>query len=109
MIPRARSGGRYSPPPPAGVPGPKEGQAHRRRSRAAARNARALLDSEHPSEAISLLEDGIERAGHDPARQLQLRHLLGAALFYAGEYTRAAAVLDAVGGDYRRYFPPNDP
>ena len=72
-------------------------------------NARALLDSEHPSEAISLLEDGIERAGHDPARQLQLRHLLGAALFYAGEYTRAAAVLDAVGGDYRRYFPPNDP
>ena len=40
---------------------------------------------------------------------LQLRHLLGAALFYAGEYTRAAAVLDAAGRDYRRYFPPNDP
>jgi len=72
-------------------------------------NARALLDSDHPSEAISLLEDGIERAGHDPALQIQLRHLLGAALFYAGEYTRAAAVLDAVGGDYRRYFPPNEP
>ena len=58
-------------------------------------NAHALLDSDHPSEAISLLEDGIERAGHDPALRLQLRHLLGAALFYAGEYTRAAAVLDA--------------
>ena len=29
-------------------------------------NAHALLDSDHPSEAISLLEDGIERAGHDP-------------------------------------------
>ena len=72
-------------------------------------NARALLDSDHPSEVISLLEDGVERAGHDPARQLQLRHLLGAALFYAGEYTRAAAVLDAAGRDYRRYFPPNDP
>jgi len=72
-------------------------------------NARALLDSDHPSEAISLLEDGIERAGHDPALQLQLRHLLGAALFYAGEYTRAAAVLDAAGGEYRQYFPPNDP
>jgi hypothetical protein len=71
-------------------------------------SARALLDS-NPSEAISLLEDGIERAGHDPARQLQLRHLLGAALFYAGEYTRAAAVLDAAGGDYLRYFRPNDP
>ena len=72
-------------------------------------NARALLDSDHPSEVISLLEDGIERAGHDPARHLQLRHLLGAALFYAGEYTRAGAVLDAAGSDYRRYFPPNDP
>jgi len=72
-------------------------------------NARALLDSDHPSEAISLLEDGIERAGHDQALQLQLQHLLGAALFYAGEYTRAAAVLDAAGRGYRRYFPPNDP
>ena len=71
-------------------------------------SARTLLDSDHPSEAISLLEDGIERAGHDPALQLRLRHLLGAALFYAGEYTRAAAVLDAAGHDYRRYFPPDD-
>jgi hypothetical protein len=72
-------------------------------------SARALLDGDHPSEAISLLEDGVERAGHDPALQLRLRHLLGAALFYAGEYTRAAAVLDAAGRDYRRYFRPNDP
>ena len=72
-------------------------------------NARALLDSDHPSEAIILLEDGIERADHDPALELQLRHLLGAALFYAGEYTRAAAILDAAGCDYRRYFEPNDP
>jgi tetratricopeptide (TPR) repeat protein len=72
-------------------------------------SARALLDSDHPSEAISLLEDGVERAGHDPALQLRLRHLLGAALFYAGEYTRASAVLDAAGRDYRRYFPPDDP
>ena len=72
-------------------------------------SARALLDSDRSSEAISLLEDGVEHAGHDPALQLQLRHLLGAALFYAGEYTRAAAVLDAAGRDYRRYFPPDDP
>ena len=72
-------------------------------------SARALLDSDRSSEAISLLEDGVERAGHDPALQLRLRHLLGAALFYAGEYTRAAAVLDAAGRDYRRYFPPDDP
>ena len=72
-------------------------------------SARALLDSDRSSEAISLLEDGTERAGHDPALQLRLRHLLGAALFYAGEYNRAAAVLDAAGRDYRRYFPPGDP
>jgi tetratricopeptide (TPR) repeat protein len=72
-------------------------------------SARTLLDSDRPSEAISLLEDGVERAVHDPALQLRLRHLLGAALFYAGEYTRAAAVLDAAGHDYRRYFPPDDP
>jgi hypothetical protein len=60
-------------------------------------NARALLDRDHPSEAISLLEEGIERAAHDPALQLQLRHLLGAALFFAGEYTRAAAVISPDG------------
>jgi serine/threonine protein kinase len=72
-------------------------------------SARALLDSDRSSEAIGLLEDGVERAGHDRALQLQLRHMLGAALFYAGEYTRAAAVLDAAGRDYRRYFPPDDP
>jgi hypothetical protein len=71
--------------------------------------ARALLDGDRPSAAISLLDDGIERAGSDPALRLRLRHLLGAALFYAGEYTRAAAVLDAAGRDYRRYFPPDDP
>jgi serine/threonine protein kinase len=72
-------------------------------------NARALLDNDRASEAISLLEDGIERVGHDPALRLRLRHSLGAALFYAGEYTRAASVLDAAGRDYLRYFPPNDP
>jgi hypothetical protein len=72
-------------------------------------SARALLDNDRPSEAIRLLEGGIDRADHAPALRLQLRHLLGAALFYAGEYTRAASVFDAVGHDYRRYFPPGDP
>jgi len=72
-------------------------------------SVRVLLDSDRPSEAISLLEDGIDRADHDPALQLRLRHFLGTALFYAGEYTRAANVLDAAGRDYRQYFPANDP
>jgi len=72
-------------------------------------SVRAFMESDRPSGAIGLLEDGIERVGHDPALKLRMRHRLGAALFYAGEYTRAAAVLDAAGRDYRRYFPPDDP
>ncbi len=71
-------------------------------------NVRALLDNDRPSEAINLLGDGIERAGHDPVLALQLRHFLSAALFYAGEYTRAASLFDVVGRDYRRYLPPGD-
>lgn len=72
-------------------------------------SVRGFMESDRPSGAIGLLEDGIDRVGHDPALKLRLRHRLGAALFYAGEYTRAAAVLDAAGRDYRRYFPPDDP
>ncbi|WP_405192277.1 protein kinase domain-containing protein [Streptomyces anthocyanicus] len=71
-------------------------------------NVRVLLDDDLPSEAINLLEDGLERAGHDQFLALQLRHLLAAALFYAGEYTRAASLFDTVGRDYRRHLPPND-
>jgi hypothetical protein len=69
----------------------------------------ALLDSDRPSAAITLLDEGIERAGDDPALQLHLRHKLGAALFYAGEYGRAAAVLDAVGHEYLRFRAPSNP
>jgi serine/threonine protein kinase len=72
-------------------------------------SAQALLASDHPSEAISLLEDGIERASHDPALQLELQRYLGAALFYAGEYTRASSILDAVGSSYRKHLPSGDP
>jgi serine/threonine protein kinase len=72
-------------------------------------NVQALLDNDQPSRAISLIEDGIERADHDPALRLRLRHLQAAACFYAGEYTRAAAFFDAVGRDYRRYLSSSDP
>lgn len=69
----------------------------------------ALLDSDRLSEAVGLLEDGVQRAGQDSVLELQLRYLLGAALFYAGEYTRAASLFDAAGRAYRRFLPPNDP
>jgi serine/threonine protein kinase len=51
-------------------------------------------------EAISLLEDATGRAP-DAAYALELRRALAAALFYAGEYTRAATLFDAVASDYR--------
>jgi tetratricopeptide (TPR) repeat protein len=68
----------------------------------------SLLDAEHPSRAVSLLQDAVERAA-DPAQNLQLREILAAALFLAGEYTRAAALFDAVGRDYARHLPKDDP
>ena len=71
-------------------------------------NVEALLGAQHPGEAIRLLEDAAERVP-DPALALELRRVLAAALFYAGEYTRAATLFDAVGSDYRRYLPPADP
>ena len=67
-----------------------------------------LLQAEHPAEAISLLEDAPSRAP-DAAYALELRRALAAALLYAGEYTRAAPLFDAVGSDYRRYLPAADP
>jgi tetratricopeptide (TPR) repeat protein len=69
----------------------------------------ALLDDDRPTEAIRLIEDGLDRAGHDPVVALQLNHLLAAALFYTGEYTRAAHLFEAVGRDYRRHLPPTEP
>jgi tetratricopeptide (TPR) repeat protein len=71
-------------------------------------NVRALLDNDQTSEAIRLLEDGIERTSHEPVLALQLRHFLAAALFYDGEYTRSASLFDVVGRDYRKYLPPTD-
>jgi serine/threonine protein kinase len=71
-------------------------------------NVEALLQAEHPAEAIKLLEDAAGRAP-DAAYALELRRALAAALFYAGEYTRAATLFDAVGSDYRRYLPAADP
>ena len=71
-------------------------------------NAKALLDEEHATEAIRLLESGLERTD-DPFLTLSLRHLLAAAFFYDGEYTRAASLFDVVGREYRRHMDPKDP
>jgi hypothetical protein len=44
-----------------------------------------------------------------PAYALELRRALAAALFFAGEYNRAATLFDAVGHDYRKHLPAADP
>ncbi|SQD98129.1 Serine/threonine protein kinase [Parafrankia sp. Ea1.12] len=73
-------------------------------------NIRVLLDNDRPAEAISLLEDGVERGAEDPARALELRELLAATLFFADEYSRAASLFDAVGHEYRRWgLEPSHP
>ncbi len=52
----------------------------------------------------------VERGALDPVRGLELRHLLAATLFFADEYTRAAALFDSVGHEYRRYrLEPSHP
>jgi serine/threonine protein kinase len=71
-------------------------------------NVDALIQADHPAEAINLLEDAAGRAA-DAALALDLRRALAAALFYAGEYTRAATLFDAVGSDYRQHLPTTDP
>ncbi|MCL2583504.1 MAG: serine/threonine-protein kinase [Streptosporangiales bacterium] len=70
--------------------------------------ARTFLDIDRPSEAVRLLEKGVAQSRQDPALRLRLRHYLGFALFWAGEYTRAASYLDSAGDDYRKYFGPGD-
>ncbi|WP_018089083.1 MULTISPECIES: serine/threonine-protein kinase [unclassified Streptomyces] len=72
-------------------------------------NVQALLENDQHSQAIRLLEEGVARTAHDSYLELRLRHFLAAAQFYAGEYTRAAALFDLVGRDYRKHLPPHDP
>ena len=71
-------------------------------------DVQVLLGTDRPAEAIRLLEDGLERAGHDSFIDLRLRNILAAALFFAGEYTRAAPLFDVVGRDYRRRLEPSN-
>ncbi|MDN5857117.1 MAG: serine/threonine protein kinase [Pseudonocardia sp.] len=60
-----------------------------------------LLDERADAEAVRLLEDGLARST-SPFFRLELRRLLGLALFYVGEHRRAAGLLDAAGAQYRK-------
>jgi serine/threonine protein kinase len=71
-------------------------------------NVLALLNSDHHSEAIRLSEDGVARASHDSYLELRLRHVLAVALFSGGEYSRASALFEVVGRDFRKALPATD-
>jgi len=68
-----------------------------------------LLDSEHPSDAISLLDAGLGRATPGSVLELQMRHTLAAALLIEGQYTRAAQLFEQAGAAYRQHLGAADP
>jgi len=68
-----------------------------------------LIDGEHPSEAIRLLETGAARAVPGSLLELQMRHSLAAALLVGGRYGRAAKLFEEAGSVFRRYLGAADP
>src|SRR5439155_19271443 len=55
-----------------------------------------LIQDAQLQQAIDLLDDAVTRAAHDPTLQLEMRIELATGLYAADEFTRAAAILDAV-------------
>jgi serine/threonine protein kinase len=68
-----------------------------------------LLDGEHPSDAISLLEAGLSRAVPGSVLELQMQCTLAAALLIGGQYSRAAQLFEQAGAAYRRHLGAADP
>jgi len=69
----------------------------------------ALLKSGENTQAVRLLEAGLQRSSTNRFFALELRWLLGLALFYIGEHRRAAALLADAGKDYRSGLPSSHP
>ncbi|MFZ0082088.1 MAG: hypothetical protein WAL13_23545, partial [Trebonia sp.] len=72
-------------------------------------DVQVLLDGEHPSDAISLLETGLDRAVPGSVLELQMRHALAAALLIGGQYSRAAQLFEQAGAAYRQHLGAADP
>jgi hypothetical protein len=72
-------------------------------------DVQVLLDGEHPSDAISLLEAGLGRAVPGSVLELQMRHTLAAALLIGGQYSRAAQLFEQAGTAYRQHLGADDP
>jgi serine/threonine protein kinase len=72
-------------------------------------DVQVLLDGEHPSDAISLLEAGLGRAVPGSVLELQMRRTLAAALLIGGQYSRAAQLFEQAGAAYRQHLGAGDP
>jgi len=72
-------------------------------------DVQSLLDEDHPSEAIRLLQEGLARSAPGSFPELRMRHLLAAAFLVAGQYGQAARLFDQAGAAYRKYLGPDDP
>jgi len=64
-------------------------------------NVAALVEAGNGTAALRLMDEGLERAPAGSYAELDLRYRLGTALFYEGEYRRAAALLTAAGDGFR--------
>jgi tRNA A-37 threonylcarbamoyl transferase component Bud32 len=92
--------------------GPGTGTTRPLTEKAAARlraDVQVLLEGEHPSDAISLLEEGLGRAIPGSALELQVRRTLAAALLIGGQYSRAAQLFEQAGATYRQHLGASDP
>ena len=72
-------------------------------------DVQALLEADHPSQAISLLEAGLPRAVPGSFLELRMRHTLAAALLVGGQYGRAAQLFEEAGAVYREHLGVADP
>lgn len=70
-------------------------------------DAASLLESGENAEAVRLLETGVARSSANRFFCLELRWLLGLALFLSGEHRRAAALLADAGKEYRSQGLPS--
>ncbi len=64
-------------------------------------NVVALMEAGNGTAALRLMDEGLERAPAGSYAELDLQYRLGTALFYEGEYRRAAALLTAAGDGFR--------
>ena len=72
-------------------------------------DVQVLLEGEHPSDAISLLEKGLGGAAPGSVLELQMRRMLAAALLIGGQYSRAAQLFEQAGAAYRQHLGAGDP